>query len=111
MPKEDRSCVISVTTLDIQKSIVEWTETWRNFKNRRNGGRNARNDRSNHESNSKTNKDNEEQKNVVSEFREELNEAFVKGLDISKDKLDDDEIERLKLVIDFDLIKLNFCSQ
>ena len=79
----------------------------RNFKNRRNDGRNVGNDRRNHERNSGTNKDNEEQRNVVSELREELNEAFVKGLDISKDKLYDDEIRKSKLVIKFDSTKLN----
>ena len=42
----------------------------------------------------KTNKDNEEQRNVVSEIREEINEAFVKGLDISKKNLEDDETGR-----------------
>ena len=41
------------------------------------------------------------------QLREELNQAFVKGVDISKEKLDDDEIGRSKLVIEFDSTKLN----
>ena len=59
----------------------------RNFRDRRNNGRNfgnRRNDRRNHERNFRTRKDNEEQRNIVSELREELNEAFVKGTNISK---------------------------
>ena len=79
----------------------------RNFGNRRNDGKNIKNDRRNHERNSKTNKNKEEQRNIVSELWEELNEAFVKGVDISKEKLDDDEIGRSNLVVEFDSIKLN----
>lgn len=68
---------------------------------------NRRNDRRNHERNSGTRKDNEEQRNIVSELREELNEAFMKGIDISKEKLDDDETGRSKSIFEFDSIKLN----
>ena len=53
------------------------------------------------------NKNNKEQIKIVSELREEHNEAFVKGVDISKQKLDDDEIGRSNLVVEFDSIKLN----
>ena len=80
----------------------------RNFRDRRNNGRNfgnRRNDRRNHERNSGSK--NEEQRKIFSELREELNEAFVKGTYISKEKLDDDEIERSKSVVEFDSIKLN----
>ena len=80
------------------------------FKDRRNNGRkfgNIRNDRRNHERNSKTSKDSEEQREIVNEHWEELNEAFMKGKNISKEKLDDDEIGRSKLVVEFDSIKLN----
>ena len=86
----------------------------RNFRDRRNNGRkfrnngrNIKNDRRNHERSSRTNRDNEEHGNIVGELWEELNEAFVKGLDISKEKLDDDEIGRSKSIIEFDSIKLN----
>ena len=79
----------------------------RNFGKRRNDGKTIRNDIRNHERNSKTNRDNEEQRNIVSELQEELNEAFVKGVDISKEKLDDDETRRLMLVVEFDSTKLN----
>ena len=82
----------------------------RNFRDRRNNGRNfgnKRNDRKNHEGNSGTRKDNEEKRNIVSELWEELNEAFMKGIDISKEKLDNDEIGRLKSVVELDSIKLN----
>ena len=82
----------------------------RNFRDRRNNGRNFGNRRNNrriYERNSGTSKDNEEQRNIVSELWEELNEAFVKGVDISKEKLDDDETRRLKSVVEFDSIKLN----
>ena len=76
-----------------------------NFGDRRNNERNFRNKRNyrrNHEMNSRTNKDNEEQINIVIELREELNEAFVKGKNISKEKLYDDEVGRLKLAVEFD---------
>ena len=79
----------------------------RNFGNKRNDGRNIKNDRMNHERNSGTNKDNEEQRHVVSELWEELNEAFVKGLDILEEKIEDDEIGRSKSIIKFDSTKLN----
>ena len=82
----------------------------RNLEDRRNNGRNfgnRRNYKRNHEWNSWTSRDNEEQRNIVSELREELNKAFVKGTDISKENLDDDEIGRSKLVVEFDSIKLN----
>ena len=79
----------------------------RNFGNRRNDGKNIENDRRNHERNSGTNRGNEEQRNLVSELRKELNEAFVKGVDISKEKIDDDEIGRSKSVVESDSTKLN----
>lgn len=79
----------------------------RKFINRSNNGKNFKNDRRNHESNSKTKKDNGEQKNVVSELKEELNEPFVKGLDISKENLDDSKIGKSKSTIKFDSTKLN----
>ena len=78
----------------------------RNFKNKRNDGKNIGNGRSNHERNSETNRDNEEHRNVVNELCEQLDEAFVKWVDISKEKLNDDETERSKLVVEFDSIKL-----
>ena len=65
------------------------------------------NDRKNHERNSKTNRDNEKQRNVFIEIWEEINEAFEKGVDISKEKLDDDEMGRSKLVVEFDSTNLN----
>ena len=77
------------------------------MENRRNDRKNVKNDRRNHKRNSKTNRDNEKHKNIVSELWEELNEAFVKGVDISKEKIDVDETIRSKLVIKFDSIKLN----
>ena len=46
-------------------------------------------------------------KKTESELQEEFNEAFVKGIDISKEKLDDDETGRSKPVVEFDSIKLN----
>ena len=79
----------------------------RNFGNRSNDGKNIRNDRRNHERNSRMNRDNEEHRNIVSEIWEELNEAFVKGVDTSKENIDDEEIGRSKLVVDFDSMKLN----
>ena len=78
----------------------------RNFGNKRNDGKNIKNDRRNHERNSRTNKENEEQRNVVTELWEEHNEAFLKGVDISKENLDDYVIGKSKLVIKFDLIKV-----
>lgn len=79
----------------------------RNFKNRRNDGRNFRNDRRNNERNSKTKKDNEEQRNIVSKLQEELNEAFIKGLNILEEKLEYRETGRSKLAIEFDSTQLN----
>ena len=63
----------------------------RNFRNKRNDGRNVRNNRRSHESNFETSKDNEDQRNVVSELREEINEKFVKGLNIFEEKLENGE--------------------
>ena len=74
----------------------------RNFGNKRNDGRNIKNNKRNHERNSRTNKDNEEQRNVVNELQEEINEAFVKGLDISEEKSEDGEIGRFKSAIKID---------
>ena len=91
----------------MDKNFRDRRNNGRNFRNKRNNGKNFRNDRRNHERNLRTNKDNEEQRNVVSELWEKLNEAFIKGLDISKEMLDDDEIGRSNLVIKFDSIKLN----
>ena len=54
--------------------------------------------------NSRTNKDSEEQRNLVNEIWEQINEEFIKGLDISKDNLDDGDIVRSKSTIEFDLI-------
>ena len=68
----------------MDRNFGDRRNNWRNFGNKRNDGKNVRNDRRNHERNSETNKENEEQRNVVSEVWEELNEAFVKGLDFSK---------------------------
>ena len=79
----------------------------RSLSDRRNGRKNVRNDRRNHERNFETNRDNKEKRNMVSELWEELNEEFVKGLDVSKEKPDDDEIGRLKSVVEFDSTKLN----
>ena len=79
----------------------------RNNGNRRNDGKNVRNDKRNHQRNSRTNKDNEEQRNVVNKLLEELNDTFVKGVDISKEKLDDDVTGKSESVIEFDSSKLN----
>ena len=79
----------------------------KNFKEKRSNGRNFNNDRRNHEKNSRTKKDNEDQINVVSELWEELNEAFSKGCDISKEKLDDSEIGKSKSIIEFYSTTLN----
>ena len=91
----------------MDRKFIDRRNNGRNFENRRNDGRNIGNDRMNHERNSKTKKDSEEQRNVVSEFWEKLIEEFVKGLDISKEKLEDDETRKQKSVIKFDSIKLN----
>ena len=79
----------------------------RNFGSIRNDGRNFKIDRRNHKRNSRTSKVNEDQRNEVSELWEELNEAFIKGLDLSEDKLEDGEIGRSKSIIEFDSNKLN----
>lgn len=80
----------------------------RNFRYRWNNERNFGNDKRNHEKNFGTNKDNGDQRNVISELREEFDEIFVKGLTIgTEEKLDDVEKGRLKLVIEFDSTKLN----
>ena len=91
----------------MDRNFGDRSNNGRNFGNRRNDEKNVRNDRKNHERKYRTNKENEEKRNVVSELWEELNEAFLKGLDILKEKLDDDEKGRLKLLIRFDSIKLN----
>ena len=75
----------------------------RNFRNdRKNHGRNFRNTRRNHENKYGTNKGNEEQTNTISELWEEINEAFIKGLYILEEKLDDSKIGKSKLVMEFD---------
>ena len=79
----------------------------RNFRNRKNYGRNVQNDKRNHERNSRMNKYNKEQRNVVNELREELNEAFVKGLDITEEKLENGETRRSESVVEFDSTNLN----
>ena len=43
----------------------------------------------------------------MSELQEELNEEFVKRINISKEMLNDDEVRILELVVEFNLIKLN----
>lgn len=91
----------------MERNFGDRRNNGRKFRNRRNDGRNIGNDRRNHERNSRTNKDSEEQRNMVSEIREELNEVFVKGLDISKEKLYDDEERISKLFVEFDSNKLN----
>ena len=73
-----------------------------NFRDRRNNGRNFGN-----KINDRTRKDIEEKRNIVSELWEELNEAFMKGTYIFIEKLNGDEIERLKEVVEFDSTKLN----
>ena len=96
----------------MDRNIRDRRNNGRNFGNIRNDGKNIRNDRRNHERNSGTNRDNEEQRKIMSELWEELNEAFVKGKDISKEKLDDEEIGGLKLVVEFHSIKSDqACSQ
>ena len=91
----------------MEKNFKDRRNNGRNFRTRRNDGRNVKIDKRNHERNSRTNKDNEEQRNVISELQEQLNEVFLKGLVISKEKLEDDEVGRSKLAIEFDSIKLN----
>ena len=90
----------------MDKDFRDRRNNGRNFRNKWNDGKNIKNYKRNHERNSKTNRYNEEQRNIVSELQEELNEAFLKGTNISKGKLND-EIGRSKSVVEFDSIKLN----
>ena len=79
-----------------------------NFRDRINNGRNFRNRRNNRRNDERNSRSNsEEKRNIVSEIWEELNEAFMKGTYISKEKLNDDETKRSNLLVDFDSIKLN----
>ena len=63
----------------MDKNFGDKRKNRRNFGNKRNDGKNIDNDIRKHERSSRTNRYNEEKRNIVSELREELNEAFVKG--------------------------------